>query len=40
MIVECCTHEEFMAVIASSVMKGLMFEADASTRTVTYTGGY
>lgn len=40
MIVECCTHEEFMAVIAASVMKGLMFEADAHSRVIIYTGGY
>ncbi len=40
MTVECTTNEEFVQCIAGFVREGLTFTADASTRTITLTGGY
>ena len=40
MTVKCYTFSEFMEVVASSVEKGLKFEASADQLVIEYTGGY
>ena len=36
----CSSTEEFLDVIAGLVQRGLVFTADASTWTITLTGGF
>lgn len=38
--IECRCREEFLDVIEGLVKRGLVFSADATTWTITLTGGY
>ena len=40
MTLQCDSIDTLMECIAQAVMRGITFESDAATLTITFTGGY